>query len=71
MAIKQYNFEIRTTKNYQDEQSPHTLSKFEFLAENKEQANKYKETLIENYNKNMPFRPAFPREFTELIESNY
>lgn len=71
MALKKYYFEIRSSKNLQDKKSPHTLSKFEFLAENKEQAEKYMETLIENYNNNMPFRPVFPRENTELIEKEY
>lgn len=70
-ALNKYSFEIRTLKNYQDENSPHSLSKFEFLAQNKEQAEKYMKTLIENFNKNMPFRASMPRETTELIEAEY
>ena len=71
MALKKYSFEIRSLKNLQDEKSPYTLSRFEFLAENKKQAEKYMETLIENYNNNMPFRPVFPRDYTELTEKEY
>ena len=70
-ALNKYSFEIRTLKDYQDEHSPHTLSKFEFLAQNKEQAEKYMKNLIDNFNENMPFKPTMPRETTELIENEY
>ena len=49
MALKKYSFEIRSPKNYQDKKSPHTLSKFEFLAENKQRAEVYRKKLIDNY----------------------
>jgi len=71
MALKQYSFKIRTLKNMQDENSPHILSNFQFLARNKEEAEKYMKTLISNYNANMPFMPSMPREVTELKESEY
>jgi hypothetical protein len=69
--LKKYNFEIRTLKNLQDENSPHTLIKFEFLAENFISAENYMKSLIEHYNQNMPFNPIFPRETTQLIETEY
>ena len=68
--MNKYSFEITTVKSWQDENSPHTLVKFEFLAENKAQAEEYKESLIEHYNNNMPFRPTMPRTTTVLIETN-
>ena len=70
-TLKKYNFEIRTLKNLQDSNSPHSLSKFEFLAISLESAEKYKNSLIEHYNENMPYRSKMPRETTELIESEY
>jgi len=70
-VLNKYTFEITTLKNLQDENSPHTLSKFEFLAENKEQAEKYMKSLIEHFNNNMPFRPTMPRTTTILKETRY
>ena len=70
-VLNKYSFEITTVKNYQDEHSPHTLSKFEFLAENKQQAEKYMKSLIEHFNENMPFRSTMPRTTTILTETEY
>jgi len=69
--LKKYNFEIRTLKNLQDENSPHTLIKFEFLAEDYTSAEKYMKSLTEHYNQNRPFNPIIPRETTQLIETEY
>lgn len=69
--IYKYNFEIQTLKNLQDVNSPHTLIKFEFLAEDFASAEKYMKSLIEHYNENKPFNPTLPRQTTQLIESEY
>tara|TARA_R110000868_G_scaffold77299_4_gene221510 strand:+ start:2277 stop:2498 length:222 start_codon:yes stop_codon:yes gene_type:complete len=72
MAIlNKYSFEIQSLKNYQDELSPHTLSKFEFLAQNREQAEKFKKSLIDHFNTNMPFQSTIPRTTTILTETEY
>ena len=68
--LKKYSFEIQTVKNYQDENSPHLLSTFEFVAENREKAEKYMKSLIEHFNENMPYRHPMPRTASILSEIN-
>jgi len=69
--VKKYEFEIKTLKNLQDSNSSHTLSKFEFLATSLESAEKYRDSLAEHYNENMPFRPQLPKDVSLLIEKVY
>lgn len=65
---QKYAFEIRTAKNYQDENSPYTLARHEFLAVNIEQAEKYKKTLEDHYRKNKPCKVSLPWQSTVLKE---
>lgn len=69
--LKKYNFEIRTLKNLDDNNSPHSLIKFEFLAKNLKSAEDYMSSLTKHYDQNQPYLPNFPWEATHLIETTY
>ena len=62
MPLKNYSFQIETPKNLQDKYSPHVLVKFEFLAENNEVAEEYRDLLFDQFEKNGP-------KVTEMIYS--
>jgi len=69
--LKMYTFEIKTVKNLQDKDSPYTLIKYEFTAENFEEAEKFKKNLKEHYEKNKPLSGALPpRQASKLIEND-
>ena len=54
MSLKNYSFQIETPKNLQDENSPHVLVKFEFLARDNEEAEKYRDLLFDQFEKSGP-----------------
>ena len=67
MSEKFYSFKIQTLKNSQDENSPHLLAKFEFLATNKAVAEEYRLSLIEHHKKNKAFPPEMLYSATDLV----
>jgi len=69
--MKKYSFAITSGNFLNDEKTPITFVEFEFLADNKEKASKFRESLYEHYENNKPLTTSYPKTMTDLIESDY
>ena len=71
MSEDMYSFQIQTSKNNQDEKSPYLLAKFEFLALNIIEAEKYRESLIKHYQEIKLCHSVIGYDYTdiELLEN--
>ena len=69
MELKKYSFKIFTVKNVQDKNSPYELLSVFFLAKTDSEAEKFKKTMIENFEKNQPCLINLPYQITQLISS--